>query len=123
MVTFGACDTPQPMEDTASTKPHCSSCGGAGEIPTDFGPTDCPDCGGAGYLPEKHALVEWRLRDIERAVGSGLHPAPVDLRWLLSELRQARTALNEVVALAHDAEDPDGIAMKIRVVASRVLGL
>ena len=103
--------------------PSCHSCGGTGEIPTDFGPRDCPDCGGAGYLPSRNALVEWRARDIERAVQSGIHPAPVDLRWLLSELRTARKALNEVIALAHDANDPDSIAMRIRVVATRALGL
>ena len=84
---------------------------------------DCPDCGGAGYLPNKSSLVEWRVRDIERAVGSGLRPVPVDIRWLLAELRAARKALTEVVALAHDASDPDGITMKIRITAARALGL
>lgn len=74
-------------------------------------------------MPEKRALVEWRLRDIERAIGSGLKPAPVDIHWMISELRASRKALTEVVALAHDAEDPDGIAMKIRLVAGRTLGL
>jgi hypothetical protein len=111
------------MEIGAQKEPGCTSCGGSGEIPTDFGPTDCPDCGGAGFLPPKNALVEWRSRDIERAVGAGIHPAPVDIRWLLAELRSARRALSEVVALAHDVSDDDAIAMKIRIVASRALGL
>ncbi len=111
------------MENGAQTEPVCHSCGGAGDVPTDFGPVNCPDCGGAGYLPEKRVLTEWRSRDIERAVTSGIIPASVDVRWLLSELRNARKALTEVHALAHDCSDDDGIAMKIRVVASRALGL
>jgi hypothetical protein len=111
------------MTTSSQQVPSCHSCGGAGEVATDFGPTDCPDCGGAGYLPEKRALVEWRLRDIERAIGAGIPPASIDVRWMISELRASRKALTEVIAFAHDAEDPDGIAMKIRIVASRVLGL
>jgi hypothetical protein len=74
-------------------------------------------------LPARSALVDWRSRDIERAVNGGLHPAAVDVRWLLAELRSARKALTEVIALAHDAPDTDGIAMKIRAVASKTLGL
>lgn len=111
------------MESGAQKEPSCTSCGGSGEIPTDFGPTDCPDCGGAGFLPRKNALVDWRSRDIERAVAAGIHPAAVDIRWLLAELRSARSALNQVVALAHDIQDDEAIAVKIRLVASRALGL
>lgn len=110
------------MDTSSAREPLCHSCGGSGDVPTDFGPADCPDCGGAGYLAERRVLVEWRMRDVERAVGSGIHPANVDIRWLIAELRSARKALSEVVALAHDAEDPEGIAMKIRIVASRALG-
>jgi hypothetical protein len=110
------------MVTNSASENLCQSCGGTGDVPTDFGPTDCPDCGGAGYLAERRTLVEWRLRDIERAVGAGIKPASVDVRWLVAELRGARKALAEVLALAHDAEDPDGIAMKIRVVASRAMG-
>ena len=111
------------MDETSRREPTCHSCGGSGEIPTDFGPTDCPDCGGAGFLPAKNALVEWRARDIERAVQAGIHPAAVDVRWLLAELRNTRRALTDVIALAHDATDPDSIAMRIRLVAGRALGL
>lgn len=111
------------QDQTANDALTCHSCGGSGEIPTDFGPTDCPDCGGAGFLPARSTLVEWRARDIERAVQAGIHPVPVDIRWLLAELRSTRKALTEVIALAHDATDPDSIAMKIRIIASRALGL
>jgi len=111
------------MQDSSQYTSSCSSCGGTGELPTDFGPADCPDCGGSGYLPAKNTLVDWRSRDIERAVNAGLNPAAVDVRWLLAELRLARKALTEVIALAHDAPDADGIAMKIRGVAHKALGL
>jgi hypothetical protein len=103
--------------------PGCSSCGGTGEIPTDFGPADCPDCGGAGYLPSRAVLVEWRARDIERALSVGVEPTASDVRWLLAELRTARHALTDVIALAHDIQDSDAIAGRIRFAANRALGL
>lgn len=111
------------MTAVSSATPTCSSCGGTGEVPTDFGPTDCPDCGGAGYLPSRAVLVEWRARDIERALSVGVEPAPGDVRWLLAELRAARHALTDVIALAHDIQDPDSIASRIRFAANRALGL
>jgi len=48
---------------------------------------------------------------------------PEHVRWLLAELRTARSALTEIIALAHDSEDRDGIALKIRFLANRALGL
>jgi hypothetical protein len=111
------------METDAPNDTACICCKGAGQVTTDVGPTVCPDCGGAGHLSEQRARVECRARDIERAVSAGIQPVRADVRWLLSELRMARKALNEVVALAHDAADPDGISLKIRIVAGRALGL
>lgn len=105
------------------TFPACSTCLESGEIPTDFGPRDCPDCGGAGHLPSRAVLVDWRARDLERAVASGRAPDAADLRWLLAELRGARRALTDVVALAHDIGDGDSIAVRIRFVANGALGL
>jgi len=107
------------MSDTKK----CESCFGSGALPTDFGMVDCPDCGGAGSLPSKAVLVEWRTRDIERALIAGQPPAPVDVRWLIDELRLARSALTDVISLAHDATDPESIAVKIRFAANRALGL
>lgn len=101
----------------------CRSCQGAGEAPTDYGVIDCPDCGGAGLLPTRAVLVDWRSRDIERAVAGGNGAQPQDVRWLLAELRSARTALTEIIALAHDADDPDLIALKIRFTANGALGI
>ena len=102
---------------------RCVSCLGSGEAPSDYGIVDCPDCGGAGYLPTKNVLVEWRARDIERAVERGNSAAEADVRWLLTELRNARAALTEIIALAHDAQDPDAIAQRIRFAAIRALGV
>jgi hypothetical protein len=94
-----------------------------GEAATDFGPVDCPDCGGAGFLPSKSVLLDWRARDIERALARGGQVDASDVRFLLAELRAARTALMEIIALAHDAEDPDAIAQRIRFTANGALGL
>lgn len=102
--------------------PTCESCQGTGEMPTDYGCVDCPDCGGAGTLPSRSVLTEWRARDLERASSRGLAAESQDVRWLIAELRHARAALVEVVALAHDVEDDDAIAGKIRFVANRALG-
>ncbi len=102
---------------------RCESCLGTGETPTDYGVVDCPDCGGSGVLPTRNVLVEWRVRDIERGLTHGRAVAAEDLRWLMAELRNARTALTEIIALAHDANDPDSIALKIRFAANRALGM
>ena len=92
-------------------------------MPTDSGPVDCPDCGGAGFLPSPNVLADWRARDIERRLTSGARPEPADARWLLAQLHIARTALTEIVALAHELNDPDGISLRIRAAANRALGL
>jgi hypothetical protein len=101
----------------------CQSCFGSGEAATDFGVVDCPDCGGAGFLPSKNVLIDWRARDIEQALARGRSAEASDVRFLLSELRSARKALTEIIALAHDAHDPDLIAQRIRFAANRALGL
>lgn len=103
--------------------PKCSSCTGSGEVPTDYGSVDCPDCGGAGFLPSRGVLLDWRTRDLERALSRGATPEPADLKWILAEVRQARAALTEIIALAHDVSDSDAIAQRIRFVANRALGL
>jgi hypothetical protein len=111
------------MQTRLSNSNRCRSCVGTGEAPTDYGIVDCPDCGGGGYLPTKNVLVDWLARDIERAVEKGRTPEPTDVRWLLGELRLARAALTEIIALAHDAQDPDDIALRIRFAANRALGV
>jgi len=110
------------MAIAMTTFPACSTCMTTGEIPTDFGPVDCPDCGGAGHLPSRAVLVEWRSRDLERGLARGRTPNAADLTWLLAELRTARNALNEILALAHDLDQSDGIGTSIRFAANRALG-
>ncbi len=84
---------------------------------------DCPDCGGSGLLPSRSVHVDWRARDIERALTQGQLPQKEDVKWLLTELHTARRALTDVVALAHDVVDADSISMRIRSVANVALGL
>lgn len=98
------------------------SCWGTGESVTSSGPADCPDCGGSGVLPSRGVLVEWRARDVERAHAKDDGETGHHVRWLLSELREARRALTEIIALAHDVDDDDSIAQRIRFVANRALG-
>jgi len=87
------------------------------------GPGDCPDCGGTGRLPSRATLVDWRSRDIDRAAASGRALSPDDARWLISELRTARSALTQIIALAHDIEGNEAIAVRIRFAANKALGL
>src|SRR5689334_12349373 len=106
------------ISSTAAAERRCHSCLGTGEVGTESGPVDCPDCGGSGILPHPHVAVEWRMRDIERHHISGKdasHNDAVgsDLRWLIAELRRARTALTEIAALADDAGDSD-VARRLR---------
>ena len=96
------------MSQTANTTRQCQSCSGTGELGTDAGVVDCPDCGGAGLLPHPHTLVEWRIRDIERAQAAGREVVAGDVRWLVSELRRARAALTEIAALSSDAAPGEG---------------
>ncbi len=102
----------------------CVSCAGTGELPTENGPVDCPDCGGGGVLPSKSVLVDWRAQDLEKNLARGGEVLAQDVRWLLNELRGARSALHSVIALAHDLTDSEQeLALRIRMVASGALGL
>ncbi len=92
-------------------------------MPSDYGIADCPDCGGAGTLPPSGVRIEWRAADILRAAESGQLVEPAHSKWLVAELRRARTALTEIIALAHDAPPDDAIALRIRFAANRALGL
>lgn len=83
---------------------------------------DCPDCGGSGLLAHPNVLVEWRARDIEKARAGGGGAVASDFRWLIAELRRARTALTEIASLAEDAGDSE-VARRIRFTASQALEL
>jgi hypothetical protein len=91
-------------------------------VGTESGPVDCPDCGGSGLLPHPHVAVEWRVRDIERLHASRGDAVAGDLRWLIAELRRARTALTEIAALADDAGESE-VAHRLRFTVNRALEL
>lgn len=109
-------------QGTVSTQRSCNSCSGTGAIGTEVGLVDCPDCGGSGVLPHPNVLVEWRARDIEQTRAAGDDAIASDFRWLIAELRRARTALTEIASLADDAGDSD-VAQRIRVTAGEALAL
>jgi len=99
------------------------SCGGSGELPTDYGLRDCPDCGGSGHLPSRAVLAQWRARDLQRRLATESALPRQDALWLLAELNSARTALTSIIALAHDIRDDEQLALRIRMVASEAIGL
>ena len=101
---------------------QCNSCSGTGEVGTEVGVVDCPDCGGSGALPHPNVLVEWRTRDIEQARASGSDATASDIRWLIAELRRARSALTDIAALAEDAGHSE-VVQRIRVTAGQALAL
>jgi hypothetical protein len=68
-------------------------------------------------------LIEWRASDIERKYSRAQDAVSTDVCWLLAELRAARSALNEIISLAHDVTDDNSIALRIRFTANRALGL
>jgi hypothetical protein len=74
-------------------------------------------------LPPRSVRVEWRARDIERALQQGHSVDPEHVAWLVAELRTARSALTNIIALAHDTEDRNTVGLKIRFTANRALGL
>jgi len=89
-------------------------------LPTDQGLANCPDCGGSGVLPPPETLIEWRLRQIERAHDQRSDDTSKDVRWLAFELRRARNALTELLTLANDLDDP--LAPRMRLIANRAVG-
>lgn len=100
----------------------CETCYGEGQLPTDEGLVQCPDCGGAGSLPHPDTLVEWRLREIERLHEARGGEVAKDIEWLAFELRRAREALTELLALTDEIADSEA-RVRMRFVATRTLGL
>ena len=106
----------------ASAERQCQSCLGTGEVGTEVGPVDCPDCGGAGALPHPAVVVEWRVRDIERRYVGRDDGVTQDIRWLIAELRRARTALTELASLAEDSAGSE-LGPRMLFIANRALEL
>lgn len=101
---------------------RCESCYGEGLIPTDQGPVACPDCGGSGTMPRQDTHIEWRVREIERALGVGLDESAQAIRWLVFELRRAREALTEVLTLS-EAFPESAELERLHFVVNRALAL
>jgi hypothetical protein len=101
----------------------CRSCHGQGAIPGEVGPVACPDCGGSGCLPPRDVLIDWRLAEIERVHAKTTDDVSPHVRWLAFELRRARQALVQVIALSQELEDTSPIAQRIRFVANDALGI
>ena len=100
----------------------CETCYGEGQVPTDAGLTTCSDCGGSGTLATPATLIEWRVREIERDLGARNDETSMDVRWLVFELRRARDALTELLALADDlGETP--IRTRMMFIANGALDL
>lgn len=109
------------MSSTA-TGEKCKTCYGQGEVPTDEGPVACPDCGGAGTLPDPYTLIEWRLREIERVHGTGGTETASALQWVAFELRRARAALTDLLALSDELDDSP-LRTRMRFIANGALSL
>lgn len=112
--------------------PACATCYGAGEVITEQGPTTCRDCLGHGSQAGRLQLVEWRLREMERALAAPPGgPAGVtsgalergDAAWLIAELRRTREALVQILSRCQDADAGDTTAQEIMFVANEALGL
>jgi hypothetical protein len=67
-------------------------------------------------------LVEWRSREIERLYARGDRQIAQDIDWLIFEIRRARSALTNLLALADEVAD-DATTKQMRFIASEALGL
>jgi len=105
----------------------CLTCYGSGETGSEWGLSACPDCGGSGALPPRDTLVEWRLRAIERAYLPGEGATAQDVAWLAFELRRARQALTQILALSQefgqDRAADERLALRLRFLGNDALGL
>ena len=97
----------------AAVKEKCLTCYDSGEIVTELGPVDCPDCAGDPGAVSPWGQTERRLRDIEQRY-AGKPDLGDDVRWLVFELRKARSALLQILARCQDAPDGDGLAAEVR---------
>jgi len=111
-----------PAVSSSVSGQSCGNCYGEGQVATDGGPVTCPDCGGTGALPAPSVIVEWRAGEIERLHGVGADQMAQDVRWLVFELRRARSALTKLLALTDELDD-DPATSQMRFVANEALGL
>jgi len=101
---------------------RCLTCYGTGEVVDEGGASVCPDCLGQGGAP-KGEILEWRLREIERAHLGQAHGCEGDVRWLVLELRRHREALVQVLTRCQDVSDELPLARELQHLANETLGL
>lgn len=115
------------MTSTDSGVAACLTCYGQGETATEWGVSACPDCGGSGALPPRDTLVEWRLRAIEKGYLPSDSSTAQDVAWLAFELRRARHALTQILALSQElgqeSSSDERLAVRLRFLANDALGL
>lgn len=107
---------------SAQSSGQCLTCYGTGEIVDEGGASACPDCLGQGGGP-KGEIMEWRLREIERAHLGQTHGCEGDVLWLIHELRRHRDALVQVLTRCQDMADESPFAAEIQHVVNETLGL
>ena len=73
-------------------------------------------------MPGNSVVVEWRALEIERLHGVGNEQIAQDVRWLIFEVRRARSALTNLLALAEDLGD-DPVARQMRFTINQALSL
>ena len=100
----------------------CATCYGQGVVTGSKGPAECGDCGGLGQLPSTTVLTERRLRELEKVYGSQGGEVGQDVTWLVSEVRRARHALTQILALGQDGGAAD-MAERTRFLANQALGV
>ena len=91
-------------------------------MPTDEGLHRLPGLRRRRVLASPGTLLEWRVRAIELAQEGRVDETALDLRWLTFELRRARDALTELVALIDDL-DESPVRTRMRFVANGALNL
>ena len=106
-----------------SNPPRCSTCYGTGEIVTEQGAGVCPDCFGDGNPLGSGQKVEWRLREIERRLGSSGRDDEADILWMAGELRRCREALVHILARCQDADEGDALAADVKYRANDALAI
>lgn len=81
-------------------------------------------------LPTQNVLVEWRAREIERLLCSGDDQVAHDVRWLIFELRRARSALTQLLVLTEELDADASVSaparspvQQMRFIANDALGL
>ena len=108
-------------EGAEGSTDRCLTCYGTGEIVGEAGASVCPDCLGHGGAP-RGTVMEWRLRDLERAHATHGTACTPDVSWLVHELRRHRAALVDVLTRCQDGGDQSPFP-EIRHVVNDALGL